>query len=115
MKGCEKTMPKGIKTNNKETKTSTKPKIRRAKDPDQREKQLISLAIDCAEEQMRNGTASSAVITHFLKLGTEEYKNKNNKLLEENKMTKAKTEAIESTKRQEELYEKAIEAFKSYI
>ena len=38
--------------------------------PEARENQLISLAIDLAEQQLRNGTASSQVITHYLKLGS---------------------------------------------
>lgn len=46
------------------------PKSRAALTPEAREKQLIALAIDVAEEQMRNGTASSQVISHFLKLGS---------------------------------------------
>ena len=43
-------------------------------DPDIREKQVIDLAYDLAERQLMEGTASSAVITHFLKLGTEKAK-----------------------------------------
>ena len=35
-----------------------------------RENQLISLAVDLAERQLSEGTASSQVITHYLKLGT---------------------------------------------
>ena len=36
-----------------------------------RENQLIAMAINLAEKQLREGTASSQVITHFLKLGTQ--------------------------------------------
>lgn len=108
-------MKKEEKTTTKEVQKSPKVTAKRAKDPEHREKQLISLAINCAEEQMRNGTASSAVITHFLKLATEEEKRKNEKLAEEIKMLKAKTEAIESAKKQEEFYAEVIETFKSYI
>lgn len=95
--------------------TNKKPRVRRAKDPRQRENQLVSLAMDRAEEQLRDGTASSAVITHFLKLGSEEYKRKNEKLQEENALMRAKIEGMESIKRQEELYTRAIDAFKNYL
>lgn len=33
--------------------------------PEGKENQMISLAMDCAESQLRDGTASSAVIVHF--------------------------------------------------
>lgn len=45
-------------------------KMRPALTPEARENQMISLAVDLAEQQLRDGTASSQVITHFLKLGT---------------------------------------------
>ena len=44
-----------------------KKKLKRVLNPEAREKQLISLAMDAAEEQLLNGTASSQVINHFLK------------------------------------------------
>lgn len=81
---------------------------------DAREKQMGALAYDLAEKQLRNGTASSQVITHFLKIvSTKEQLEK--QILEEQKtLIKAKAEAIESAKRVEELYSKALSAFKSY-
>lgn len=79
-----------------------------------REKQLISLAIDCAEKQLREGTASSQVITHYLKLGSTKNLLEMEKLQKENELLKAKTEAIKSVKSQEELYAKAIAAIRRY-
>lgn len=75
---------------------------------------MISAAIDLAERQLREGTASSQVITHFLKLGTTREKLEKENLLETNKMLRAKTEAIQSAKRIEELYQNALNAMKSY-
>lgn len=89
-------------------------KIRPALTPEAREKQLIALAIDRAEEQLLDGTASSQVITHFLKLGSMKSNLEKEKLELENDLIKAKTEAIESQKRTEELYEEAIKAMKVY-
>ena len=89
-------------------------KMRPALTPEARENQMISLAVDLAEQQLRNGTASSQVITHFLKLGTTVAQLEKEKLEQENKLLQARTEALESTKRVEELYEDAIKAMKKY-
>ena len=82
--------------------------------PEMRENQLISLAIDVAEEQLRNGTASSQVITHFLKLATTKEQLEREKLIKENKLLEAKTGALESAGRVEELYKNALDAFRTY-
>ena len=79
-----------------------------------REKQLISLAIDCAEKQLREGTASSQVITHYLKLGSTKNLLEMQKLKKENELLTAKTEAIKSIKSQEEMYAKVIAAIRRY-
>ena len=79
-----------------------------------REKQLISLAVDLAERQLAEGTASAQVITHYLKLGSMREKLEREKLEKENALLRAKTEALESARRVEELYSEAIRAFKSY-
>ena len=82
--------------------------------PEGRENQLISMAIDRAEEQLRNGTASSQVICHFLKLGSTKERLEKEKLEEENKLLRARTEALQSAKRVEELYSDAIAAMRKY-
>lgn len=82
--------------------------------PEVRESQLISLAVDLAEQQLLDGTASSQVITHFLKLGTSMAKLEKEKLEKENALLRAKTESIESQKRVEELYSNALDAMKKY-
>lgn len=79
-----------------------------------RENQLISLAVDLAERQLSEGTASSQVITHYLKLGTTKERLEKEKLEKENELLKAKTEAIQSAKRVEELYKEALNAMRSY-
>ena len=89
-------------------------KIRPALNPESREKQLIALAVDLAERQLLEGTASSQVITHYLKLGSSKEKLEREKLEEENKLLKAKTEALQSAKRMEGLYEEALDAFRTY-
>lgn len=82
--------------------------------PEARENQLISLAIDLAEQQLRNGTASSQVITHYLKLGSSKEKLEKEILQEQKKLVVAKTSAIESQERIDELYANAIKAMRTY-
>lgn len=82
--------------------------------PDERENQLICLAVDLAEQQLRAGTASSQVIAHYLKLGSSRERLEKERLMSENQMLRAKTEALNSQRRTEELYAEAIKAMRSY-
>lgn len=85
-----------------------------ARTPEARENQLISLAYDLAEERLREGTATSAEVVHFLKLGSLKERQElelNKKKME---LMTAKTEALQSAKRVEELYGAAIEAMRRY-
>lgn len=82
--------------------------------PESRENQLVALAVDLAEQQLREGTASSQVITHYLKLGTARERLEREKLEKENQLLIAKTEAIQSSKRIEELYMNALNAMRDY-
>lgn len=81
---------------------------------DEREKQMVSLAVGLAEKQLMDGSASASVITHYLKLGTVSYKLELEKLKHENELLQARTENIRSLGRMEELYEEAISALRSY-
>jgi hypothetical protein len=82
--------------------------------PEGREHQLVSQAVDLAEKQIRSGTASSQVITHFLKLGSTRERLEQERLEHENELTRVKIEALESQKRVEELYMEALTAMRSY-
>ena len=85
-----------------------------AKTPEARENQLVALAIDVAEKQLLDGTASSQVITHYLKLGSTKDRVEKDILLEKKELLKAKTEAMQSSKRVEELYKTALDAMRMY-
>lgn len=100
----------------KKVKSSSEPvkKIRPALTPEARENQMISLAMDLVEQRLLNGTASSQETTHFLKLGTVKEKLERERLEKENELLKAKTEAVKSGPRMEELYENAIKAMRTY-
>lgn len=88
--------------------------IRPALTPESRENQLISLAVDLAERQLQEGTASSQVITHYLKLGSTKERIEKEILEKQKELISAKTEALKSAKRVEELYADAIKAMRSY-
>jgi hypothetical protein len=79
-----------------------------------RENQIAADAYDLAEKQIRNGTASSQVITHFLKLGSTREELEKERLRYENDLTLAKIKAMESAERMEELYQEAIQAMRTY-
>lgn len=98
----------------KSTSSTETKRTRPALTPEGRENQLIAKAINLAERQLDEGTASSQVITHFLKLGTEKAKLEREKVQYENELLKAKTKMIESTKRSEELFERALMAMSDY-
>lgn len=96
--------------------TSTEPtrKVRPALTPEARENQMIALAENLAEKQLLDGTASSQVITHYLKLGTVREQLERERLEKENALLVAKVEALQSAKRSEELFAEAIKAMKRY-
>ena len=78
------------------------------------EDRMASLAMQLAEKQLRDGTASPSVITHFLKMGSTKERLEKEKLEKENELLKAKTESLQSQKRVEELYKNALAAMRSY-
>lgn len=90
------------------------PKRRTAMTPEGREGQMVALAVDLAERQLREGTASSQVITHYLKLGSERERLERERLAEENKLLRAKTEALEAQKESKVQYEKILKALRNY-
>lgn len=103
-------MPRIKKTNS----SNPEKRIRPALTPEARENQLIALAVDLVEQRLLDGSASSQETTHFLKLGSMKNQLEMEKLREENKLLKAKTESIQSAKRVEELYAEAINAMRRY-
>lgn len=95
----------------KDEQTPSKPP---ATTPEAREQEVISQAIDLAEQQIRDGNASSQVITHFLKLGSSREQLEQQRLEHENELTRVKIEQIESQKRVEEMYLAALDAMRTY-
>lgn len=79
-----------------------------------RENQMIALAFDQAEAELREKKASSQVVTHYLKLGTLRAQIELETLRNQNELIAAKTEALKATARTEEMFKEAIAAFRSY-
>lgn len=84
--------------------------------PEGRENQVILAAMDLAERQILEGTASSQVISYFLKLGSQREREalEKEKLRNENKLLQAKVDALQQGIQMKELVEDAVNAFKSY-
>lgn len=82
--------------------------------PQAQENRMINLAVNLAEQQLVDGRASSQVICHFLKLGTEKELLERERLRNENNLLEAKTKSLGSLDQIETLYENAIRAFKTY-
>lgn len=85
-----------------------------ATSPEEREAQLADAAYDLAEEQIQNGTASSQVITHFLRMGSSRERLEQERMRHEVELMEVKKEQLEGQKRVEELFVNALDAFRGY-
>lgn len=99
------------KSSSKVGKTACK---RAARSPEARENQLISLAYDEAENEIRNGTASSQIITHFLKLGSAKERLEKEKLENENELLRAKVKSLENEEQSRIDYNQVLQAMREY-
>jgi hypothetical protein len=72
------------------------------------------LAYDLVEKRLREGTATSQETTHFLKMGSVKERLEREKIVEENKLLREKTEALQAAKRMDEMYAQAINAMREY-
>lgn len=91
-------------------------KLRPAISPEARENQMIALAVGLAEKQLMEGTASSQVISLYLKRAIQKERDELEleKLREENKLLRAKTESIQSAQRTDEFYREVINSMREY-
>jgi hypothetical protein len=102
-------MPKKVATRDVPTR-----RTRPALTPEARENEMIALAVDLAEEQLRNGTASSQVITHYLKLGSSKERIEKEMLEKQKELLVEKAESLRAAKKAEEDYEKVLAALRRY-
>lgn len=89
-------------------------RTRPALTPEARENELIALAVDVAEEQLRNRTASSQVIVHYLKLGSSKERLEKEMLEKQKELLVAKAESLEAARKAEEDYAKVLDALRRY-
>lgn len=82
--------------------------------PEGRENRLISMALDLAEERLRNGTATAQEVVHFLKLGSEKSRVEVEKLELEKKLVEAKTENLKAQRDMATMFNDAMAAMKRY-
>lgn len=82
--------------------------------PEGRNEQIIAAAVNLAEQKILDGTASSQIICHYLKMASEREKKELIKLDAENELLKAKKKAIDSEGELASLYNDVIKAMKKY-
>ena len=82
--------------------------------PEQAETQLVGLAYELAEKQLREGSASPSVVTHLLKLGSTRAQYELEKMQNENLLLAARTESIEMQARLEEKHQAVLDAIRHY-
>lgn len=99
------------RTSRDETTKSRRPP---ATTPEARENQVVSAAMDLAERQILDGTASAQVITHFLKLASPREKLEQERLKTDIELAKAKVDQLANIEKTEELYKAALNAMSSY-
>lgn len=103
-----------MKRSNRPDKPAETRPVRPPLSPEAVEGQMISMAMDLARQQLQDGTASSQVITHFLKLGSMRERLETEILEKQRDLVAAKTEQLKSQKRVEELYAAALKAMRRY-
>ena len=94
--------------------SSSSPRSRPPLSMEAKENEMISLAMDVAEQQLRDGTASAQVITHFLKLGSTRERLEKEILEKQKELTEVKTQNIQMSQRSDELYAEALAAMRRY-
>lgn len=104
-------MPKSPKTYiNQESKSKTKP----PESVEEAEKLCIGMAYDLVMQRLKDGTATSQETTHFLRLASTREKNENELARARIEKEKAQAEAIKQSEHNNDVYEKALNAFRSY-
>lgn len=88
--------------------------FRPATNPEAREQQLVNLAVNLAEKQLREGTASPSVISHFLKLASQRERLEREILEKNARLIDAKAKNIDKERESEEVAKAAIDAMKKY-
>lgn len=78
------------------------------------ENEMVSLARNLVRQRLIDGTATSQETTFYLKLGTTEAILKRENLIEENKLLRAKTDALERDRVNAVKYDEILKALREY-
>lgn len=78
------------------------------------ESKMISLALKQAQKQLEQGTASSQIVTHFLRLGSTRAQIELEELQLKNRLLEEKIVAEQSGQRLNEMFQEVLEALRSY-
>lgn len=81
---------------------------------EEQENQIIAMAYNLVKRRIEKGTATSQEVIHFLKTGSVLGRLEIVKSEQENLLLQAKTDALKSQKKVEELYANAMTAFRTY-
>lgn len=82
--------------------------------PEARVQQVAAAAMDLAEQKIRDGTASSQLITTILKMSSPKERLEKEQLERQIVLLEARTKAIENMETNQELYKSALEAMSMY-
>lgn len=96
------------------TSSDSKKRRRPALSPEAEEDEMIALAVARAKEQLIDGTASSQIIVHYLKMASTEERIKREILEKQKDLIEAKTTNLQNTSRSAEIAQKALDAFRHY-
>lgn len=86
----------------------------RRKSPEAVENNIISLAMDLAEKRIKDGTASSQIVTHFVRRGSRKEKLEEELISQKKDLMAKKMELMESQQKVEALFKDALDAMKVY-
>lgn len=100
----------------KQNESNRRPRHRMARTPEERDNQMINLAIDKVEERMLAGKASSQEYVHYLRLAAtrETAQLEKDKLALELELVKAKTDALKASSTNDALCRRVISALGEY-
>lgn len=85
-----------------------------ARTPEAQENHMIALSMKLAEKKLKDGSASSQIVCHFLQLGTEKARLERAKLEAETRLAESKAEAVRSMQSSEQIVGDALAAFQRY-
>lgn len=82
--------------------------------PENREKQLISLAFDEIENRLREGSVSNTLLAQLFRMGTRRERVEQEQIEATSELKRAQVKRVESAEKFEQLYKEAMDMFRIY-